>query len=136
MLFKLGQAMKELSDEYHTPFVCVNQVSDFVRDEDGLGSTMVARQVIPALGLAWSEQVNTRLLLQRHEENNTLNESQRIQVSRSTPYASSDNKSPPENKASGIKSLAVERSLSVVLAPHLPNTSCQFTVDDAGVHGI
>lgn len=50
--------MKQLSDEYHTPFVCVNQVSDFFSKRPE--HIVQGRQVIPALGLAWSEQASKR----------------------------------------------------------------------------
>lgn len=68
------------------------QVSDLV------GSGDAPRLVIPALGLAWSDMVNTRLFLQ---------------------------------KARGDK----RRTLSVVLASHLPPTQVGFEVTANGVHG-
>eukprot|EP00036_Acanthoecidae_sp_10tr_P019492 CAMPEP_0206298260 /NCGR_PEP_ID=MMETSP0106_2-20121207/6598_1 /ASSEMBLY_ACC=CAM_ASM_000206 /TAXON_ID=81532 /ORGANISM="Acanthoeca-like sp., Strain 10tr" /LENGTH=333 /DNA_ID=CAMNT_0053728955 /DNA_START=44 /DNA_END=1045 /DNA_ORIENTATION=+ len=57
-LFKISRALKALSDQWHTAIVCVNQVSDLVGDG-------APRLVIPALGLAWSDMVNTRLFLQK-----------------------------------------------------------------------
>ena len=57
-----GQKLKELADVHRLPILCSNQVSDFI---GGGTQARPARLVIPALGLAWSNTVNTRLLLQR-----------------------------------------------------------------------
>ena len=51
-LFRFGRLMKRLSDEYHAPFVCINQVSDFFQSGSGtMREDMSIRQVIPALGM-------------------------------------------------------------------------------------
>ena len=68
-------------------------------------------QKIPALGLAWSEQVNTRLLLQRHDRGDA-----------GAGAAEEDSSN-------------VGRTLSVTNAPHLPRASVSFYVDEVGVHG-
>eukprot|EP00128_Syssomonas_multiformis_P018273 Colp12_sorted_trinity150504_noHs@24688 len=64
VLFKIGAKLKELSDDFHMAVVCLNQVTDLITDNDW------ERSVIPALGLAWSNIVNTRLLLTRHRATN------------------------------------------------------------------
>jgi hypothetical protein len=63
-------------------------------------------QVIPALGLMWSNTVNTRLLLQRR------------------------------NHSLDGETSTIHRTLDVVLASHLPNISVAFEVIDEGVRGI
>ena len=79
------------------------------------------RQVIPALGLAWTEQVNTRLLLQRHDR---------------AAMAPSHNHASAAAGAAAEDASNVSRSISVTLASHLPASSCSFYVDAAGVHGV
>ena len=58
----MGQTLKALADAHGLAVVCSNQVSDHI---GGGALARPARLVIPALGLAWSNAVNTRLLLQR-----------------------------------------------------------------------
>lgn len=124
--------------------VCVNQVSDFIskRPEHAFSS----RQVIPALGLAWSEQVNTRLLLQRHDR-----ASIRTSLAAAGPAAAAagggggggGGSFGPDGSGVGVgvgisgkDSSNVSRTISVTLASHLPEASVDFYVDEYGVHGI
>eukprot|EP01137_Pigoraptor_chileana_P001632 Opistho-2@39529 len=118
----LGARLKAISDEYHVPIVCVNQVSDaFNKDGDNecerqgdaendprLGHTTA---VIPALGLVWSAALNVRLMLRRW---------------RLPPD--------PREAAHGMDG-ALRRTMSVVLAPHLANVSSDFEVVAGGVRG-
>uniref|UniRef100_A0A8D3DA60 DNA repair protein n=1 Tax=Scophthalmus maximus TaxID=52904 RepID=A0A8D3DA60_SCOMX len=58
-LLTFSSALQQLSLEFNTPVLCVNQVTDvFNRSNDTLG-------VSPALGLAWANQVMVRLMMQR-----------------------------------------------------------------------
>jgi len=54
--------LKRLSDEFDTPIVCVNQVTDQFSSDDSSPAT-----ILPTLGLLWSNCVNMRLLLTRRE---------------------------------------------------------------------
>ena len=84
--------LKQLSDRFKVPVVCVNQVTDVVSDEQGR-----PRRIIPALGHLWSDMVNCRFWLERQHE---------------------------------------RRLFHTVLAAHLPPSSCEVMIDDAGIHGL
>ncbi len=87
---------------------CVTlQVSDYVRSDEGFA----ARQVIPALGLAWSNMVTVRLLLTRKHEH-------------SSAISSIDGALLPGQ---------LTRAMHVVFAPHLPPSQHVFVVSSGGV---
>ncbi|XP_058147094.1 DNA repair protein XRCC3 isoform X2 [Dasypus novemcinctus] len=100
----LGAALRRLSCAFWSPVLCVNQVTETVR-EPGPGLQGPREDgVTPALGLAWADQVLVRLLADRH----------RGQEAPSGPPV---------------------RTLRVVFAPHLPPSSCSYTVSAEGVRG-
>lgn len=96
-LTDFARNLKQLSDRFNAPIVCINQVTDVISRDAG-----TPRQALPALGQLWSDMVNCRFLLQRHTAG-------------------------PEQQAS--------RTLHTVLAPHLPPQTCEYTIDEAGLHG-
>lgn len=107
-LQRLGAALRGLSWAFRSPVLCVNQVTDAVAQQDtgprlppGPGS----QRVSPALGLAWSNQLLVRLMVDRRR---------------------------PEEGPGGAP---CGRTLSVVSAPHLPPASCAYTVSAEGVRG-
>ncbi|KAJ7379791.1 DNA repair protein xrcc3 [Desmophyllum pertusum] len=108
VLRSFGAQLHKLSNLYSIPVVCVNQVSDVIQTDNNR-SLSGNKSVIPALGMAWSSMVTTRLMLSRTE--------QLIQNN-------NDDESP-----------VTKRRLRVVFAPHLPSSTCLFYVDAAGVHG-
>ncbi|XP_026867433.2 DNA repair protein XRCC3 [Electrophorus electricus] len=98
-----------LSHTYGAPVLCINQVSDLV-DSPNPGRCdygLVGSKVLPALGLAWANQVLVRLMLRRQERC--------LRVGGQT---------------------STVRSLEVVFAPHLPRTSCLCGVWEEGVKGV
>ncbi|XP_022787182.1 DNA repair protein XRCC3-like isoform X2 [Stylophora pistillata] len=103
-----GAQLHKLSHLYSFPVVCVNQVSDVIQTE-GNSLRSGNKTVIPALGLAWSSMVTTRLMLSRTEQLIQCNNSERNPV--------------------------IKRQLQVIFAPHLPSTSCFYYIDAEGVHG-
>uniref|UniRef100_A0A672M9M3 X-ray repair complementing defective repair in Chinese hamster cells 3 n=1 Tax=Sinocyclocheilus grahami TaxID=75366 RepID=A0A672M9M3_SINGR len=90
-LLAFSNTLHRLSHEYGAPGVCVNQV----------------RLVLPALGIAWANQVMVRLMLKRL-----------------VGQVQSDSRS------------SAPRKLEVVFAPHLPRVSCLCGVWEEGVRGI
>lgn len=103
-----GAQLHKLSHLYSVPVVCVNQVSDVIQTE-GNSLRSGNKTVIPALGLAWSSMVTTRLMLSRIEQLIQCNDRERNPV--------------------------IKRQLQVIFAPHLPSTSCFYYIDAEGVHG-
>jgi DNA-repair protein XRCC3 len=61
-----ANSLKLLSED-NTAVVVVNQVSDFFHDTPVMGTGIVSttRKVIPALGLTWSNCVNSRILISK-----------------------------------------------------------------------
>ena len=88
------------------------------------------RQFIPALGLAWSNLIQTRLMLGRTHYKLLPDTSQqpddRRQVSRDTED--------PEGLCSQTE--VPVRSMEVVFAPHLPSDTCYYVVEADGVRGL
>ncbi len=76
--------------------------------------------MIPALGLTWSNFVNTRLMLKR--TNYQL-----------APSNGKENKG--SNSLNGQYMVAV-RSMEIVFAPHIPNRLIYYVVDADGVKGL
>ncbi|XP_028809119.1 DNA repair protein XRCC3 [Denticeps clupeoides] len=108
-LLALSGTLHHLSHSHKVPVFCINQVTDVIdspnpgRCEFGL----VESRILPALGLAWANQVMVRLMLWRLE--GTVSD--------------------------GDQSCAPRR-LEVVFAPHLPQASCLCGVWLEGVRGI
>ncbi|XP_007473566.1 DNA repair protein XRCC3 isoform X4 [Monodelphis domestica] len=107
----LGAKLHQLSSGFQSPVLCINQVTDTV-DERGLAGTNldVLARVSPALGITWSNQLLMRLMVSRLAR----------ELSRDTHAA-----------ATGT----VVRTLSVIFAPHLPQSCCHYTVSAEGVKG-
>ncbi|XP_076872992.1 DNA repair protein XRCC3 [Brachyhypopomus gauderio] len=108
-LLAFSGILHRLSNTYGAPVLCINQVSDVV-DGPNPGRCdygMVGSKVLPALGLAWANEVLVRLMLRREEA----------------------------CLRSGGQTSAT-RSLEVVFAPHLPRSSCLCGVWDEGVKGL
>ncbi|XP_070705345.1 DNA repair protein XRCC3 [Pempheris klunzingeri] len=63
-LLTFSSTLHHLSQEFTTPVLCINQVSDvFSSSDDSLGP--LSSSVSPALGLAWANQVMVRLMMRR-----------------------------------------------------------------------
>ncbi|KFW77330.1 DNA repair protein XRCC3 [Manacus vitellinus] len=117
-----GAQLHSLSTRFRTPIMCINQVWHqncclFYRDHLINGwrmtvhSLVVGNRVVPALGITWANQLLMRLMASRI----------------SLP-----------GQASGVASHCTGsvRTLRVVFAPHLPPSSCYYTVQLEGVKGI
>ncbi|XP_064622269.1 DNA repair protein XRCC3-like isoform X2 [Lineus longissimus] len=111
-LGSFGSRLRGFSDQHGVPVVCVNQVTDVVGTGDSRN-----RKSMPALGLTWSNQVTTRLLVSRTNQVVTL--SQRNELGETVETFES-----------------TVRILEVGFAPHLPQSQCQYIVDEEGVKGL
>ncbi|XP_053449032.1 DNA repair protein XRCC3 [Nycticebus coucang] len=108
-LQSLGSALRRLSWAFQTPVLCINQVTEVVQEPTTAprppGS--VDGHICPALGITWANQLLVRLMADRlREEEATLD--------------------PPG---------CPTRTLRVIFAPHLPPSSCSYTVNAEGVRG-
>ena len=67
-LLQVSSNLRKLSDVYDVPILITNQVTACIPPTEGSGSanaSLSQEQVVPALGLAWSNCVSTRILLRR-----------------------------------------------------------------------
>lgn len=112
------------------------QVSDAISDkpqDTGCGHTAglqlctSGREVIPALGLAWANCVNTRLFLSRLGHVPWPNF-----LSHARPQAAPASSYSGEDEQHGL----LLRSLQVVFSPHLPQAGALYVVLQSGVVGV
>ncbi|KAM9291815.1 DNA repair protein XRCC3 isoform 3-T5 [Morus bassanus] len=108
-----GAQLHSLSTRFRTPIICINQVTDAVSESEAAqcSCSIVGNRVSPALGITWANQLLMRLMVSRITQ--------------------------PE-QSSGVTShhTGSMRTLRVVFAPHLPPSSCYYTVKLEGVKGI
>ncbi len=124
-LFKLGAKFKEISDQFQLPIICVNQVSDlfpkndireFIENNDNFWEyDYYQRQFlagkgskIPALGLVWSNIINSRIMLSRAD---------RILI------------------GNGNIGDDCQRTITLIMAPYAPRQWGEFYIDFEGIHG-
>ncbi|XP_062266748.1 DNA repair protein XRCC3 [Platichthys flesus] len=62
-LLTFSSILHHLSQEFTTPVLCINQVTDVFSRSDSSGP--LSSNMSPALGLAWSNQVMVRLMMRR-----------------------------------------------------------------------
>ncbi|XP_053553374.1 DNA repair protein XRCC3 [Bombina bombina] len=105
----LGAKLHSLSSQFNTPVLCINQVTDAVREVHGIQSNlgMVDKRVSPALGISWSNQLLMRLMVERTQQ---------------IAPQSCDG--------------SVLRTMEVIFAPHIPPATCYYMVNAEGVRGL
>ncbi|XP_052769927.1 DNA repair protein XRCC3-like isoform X2 [Mya arenaria] len=101
----LGTLLYTHSHEYNIPVVCINQVTSSMKPE--------GRQLIPSLGLSWSSQVTTRIMLTRTDRSLTIQ----------------------QESARGPLETVV-REMEIVYAPHLPPLTVPYVIDHEGMKGF
>ncbi|XP_004364641.1 hypothetical protein CAOG_01773 [Capsaspora owczarzaki ATCC 30864] len=102
--------------------------------------------VIPALGLAWSNLINMRVLLRRLSSR--MNHATQMAelalgaaAKRGGHYDEEEHSAlqaallQAEQRAAPAASVVI-RSLHIVLAPHLPNVRAMYVIDNDGVKGV
>lgn len=67
LLQALGAALRQLSYTHGSPVLCINQVSEAMDEQNTAGSAGNSR-VLPALGVAWANQLLMRLMADRQRE--------------------------------------------------------------------
>ncbi|MED6181116.1 hypothetical protein PIB30_016647 [Stylosanthes scabra] len=116
LFFKIAGGLKSLAKRFGVAVVVTNQVVDLIEGEKGnsvrAGNLSAlyssGRPVVPALGLAWANCVNSRLFLSREDDGD----------------ADVDGSSRKKR-----------RRITVVFAPHLPHSSSEFVITTEGVFG-
>ncbi|CDY11869.1 BnaC03g12950D [Brassica napus] len=125
--FKISGKLKQLANKFGLAVVITNQVTDFVESSDGLSGLRIGnlrclyssgRRVVPALGLAWANCVNSRVF-----------------ISRSDDIVCQERRDDDESGSSLVSGRA-RRRLDIVFSPHLPPSSCEFMITRDGICGV
>ncbi|XP_019177903.1 PREDICTED: DNA repair protein XRCC3 homolog [Ipomoea nil] len=117
LFFKISGKLKEQARRFGLAVVVVNQVVDvvsasesvWIRNSPSLYTS--GRNVCAVLGLSWSNCVNTRLFLSKHEE--------RV-----------------GEDGDGCALTQKRQFIRVVFSPYLPDSSCEFVIRKEGVFGV
>eukprot|EP00057_Strongylocentrotus_purpuratus_P033203 XP_790563.2 PREDICTED: DNA repair protein XRCC3 [Strongylocentrotus purpuratus] len=124
-LQRVGAHLHRLSSQFNVAVVCVNQVTANMKAS--LDPT--ESEMMPALGLTWSNIVKVRLMLSRTPyrlppSDTTNNRTDRGSVNGECSHES-------EQKAE-----IPVRQIEILFAPHLPKEVCYYIVDADGVKGL
>ncbi|GAQ81274.1 DNA-repair protein XRCC3 [Klebsormidium nitens] len=133
VLFQVASQLKKFAEREGAAVVIINQVVDFFEaaDKDFQGQSQIGnlesmetsgRRVAPALGLAWSNCISTRIFLSRVGQVMTLDTKREGETAGS-------------NKVEEPKSV-VRRRMQVVFSPCLPPQSRNFVVTTLGLQGL
>ncbi|XP_028620388.1 DNA repair protein XRCC3 [Grammomys surdaster] len=109
-LHSLGAALLRLSSTFRSPVLCINQVTEMVEGQESVPRSLGAwdERLSPALGITWANQLLMQLMADRLRE---------------------------DDVTTGL-SRSPARTLRVLSAPHLPLSSCCYTVSEEGIRGI
>ncbi|CAN7089179.1 unnamed protein product [Brassica rapa subsp. narinosa] len=123
--FKISGKLKQLANKFGLAVVITNQVTDFVESSDGLriGNLRClyssGRRVVPALGLAWANCVNSRVF-----------------IARSDDTICQEGRDDDERSGSSYVSRRARRRLDIIFSPHLRASSCDFVITREGICGV
>ncbi|KAK4257680.1 hypothetical protein QN277_007240 [Acacia crassicarpa] len=130
LFFKISGNLKSMAKRFGLAVVLTNQVVDLIGGiTEGLNGIKVGnlsslnssgRRVCAALGIGWANCVNSRLFMSRNED--------MIGGGRSGMVGDEEGGVYQQSKT--------RRRLSVVFAPHLPESSCEFVITREGIFGL
>jgi DNA-repair protein XRCC3 len=139
VLHSIASMLKLLSDENKLPILVVNQVTDYFGDGAGALLNMGAKGtqnrggVVPSLGLNWANNINMRIMLSKTELDYYEPAGQE-QNNAETP-AKKRKLQPTAQPTQQLTRIGV-REMSIVFAPHLPQSSCYYIIDQSGIHSL
>jgi DNA-repair protein XRCC3 len=126
MLFLLAQKLKWLANTFNLAVVVVNQATSAMTEDSLVHSS--SSHMVPALGLAWSHCINSRIFLSRDttfirsltsryvDEADKENENNLINVVDTKQYS--------------------KRAMGLTLSPCHPNITAIFQITDGGLVGL
>jgi len=138
VLWDYANQLKEISSRHSVAIVVVNQVTGLFANTSSPGgpiytnsylqslrytSTTSSGHTVPALGLAWANFVNTRIILSR--TTCFIPKKRKIEASGSRE----PHQGPGEHKE-------VVRKMKVVLSPCIPESECFFVVNNSGIQSL
>lgn len=116
ILYYIANQFKRLASEYKLVVIITNQVSAFINNTSLFSNT---KQVVPALGLTWSNFINMRVMLENTK----------------VTYCEIQSKKRKEDE-SQITLKIPRRNMIIMLSSYLPNSSCQWVIEENEIHGI
>ena len=152
LLFKVAKELKWLADIYNVCVLVVNQVT--AKGFENHSSSNNNNDCSPALGLAWSHCVNTRICLRRdtidmrslglygtmgqeenYEDENYASSSQHPNNNINNDIHNNNNNNSTTNITTTTNNKSL-RMLVVEFSPYLPRTTCAYQITADGVIGI
>ncbi|KAL6074484.1 DNA repair protein xrcc3 [Balamuthia mandrillaris] len=152
VLFSHAALLKQIADNFNMVVLVVNQVSAyFPSSSSTLGTTSFfdlssaspssSSKVVPALGLAWSNCINVRLLCSKTSRSvsstsscSSSSSSSFKRPRRAASKEADNNEEQNRRRSGGGPGVVKLRELRVVHAPHLPSSSSTFfTIEAPGV---
>ncbi|GAB2267446.1 hypothetical protein Dimus_002429 [Dionaea muscipula] len=128
LFFRISGKLKALAEKFGLAVVVTNQVVDFMGSKDAINGLRIGnldclyssgRRVCPALGLSWANCINVRLFLSMTKE-----------------VIGHDHERGLVDDGGAGDFVLTRRHIHVVLAPHLPPSSCEFHIVREGVFGV
>jgi len=131
VLFGVSSQLRRLSDEYGVAFVMANQATSTVARRAGSGgSSSTSSNTIPALGMSWSNCINSRFVLRRYESLGS-----RLGATSGVPARAakgSNGGAPPPPPPVAAPPSRFKRWVRVVKSPVLPQVSVPFSIGMGG----
>ncbi|CAN0398329.1 unnamed protein product [Lampetra fluviatilis] len=135
-LRKFGAQLHELSNTYSAPVICVNQVScrsvmTQQHNTHPRWKMFFFYKVIPALGITWAHMQLMRIMVSRGHAEGTAPTGAGTwrEAGAPTTCAHARNRDVTQQPD-------VVRTMELVFAPHLPQSSCRYAVTAHGVVGL
>ena len=154
-LLRCSLACRRYADDFNLAVVTTNQIVDCVAGTGGGGGAAAAapagghkaghtgglrlmslgREVVPALGLAWANCVNTRIFLSKC----TLMDGATPAAYHGPPgraLAAAEAEGAVLTGRAGVVAAPALRRMQVVFSPHLPQSEVFYVVEATGVRGL
>jgi DNA-repair protein XRCC3 len=136
---------RRYADEFDLAVVATNQITDSLGERGrsaaaaghtgGLRLASSGREVVPALGLAWANCVNTRVFLSR-----AVLPDGSTPLRHAGPPGEAAQRAAREGRAGsggGAAQAAPQlRTMRLVFCPFLPQSECAYVVESTGVRGL
>ena len=139
LLFRISSLLRKYADEFNLVIVVTNQIMDAVNGDGaaaghtgGLLLHSSGREVIPALGLAWANCVNTRIFLSKE----TIGHRGAIKIVERGPPGPGMQRAISAGVATAPAFAPQLRHMQRVFSPTLPQGRCAYIVEKTGVRGI
>jgi hypothetical protein len=139
LLFQISSLLRKYADEFNLVVVVTNQIMDAVNSDGaatghtgGLFLHSSGREVIPALGLAWANCVNTRVFLSKE----TIGARAAMKIVEKGPPGPAMQRAIATGAATLPQFAPQLRHMQIVFSPTLPQGKCAYVVETTGVRGV